>query len=86
MPREITPDLDARRRVSLWSLVEKDVTHLVACRCDDGSVVLEPATVVTRLEPRFHRSNRQRQLRDPPCFAVPVATSEGDWISCCDAR
>lgn len=27
-----------------------------------------------------HRSNRQRRFQDPPCFAVPVGTSEGDWI------
>jgi hypothetical protein len=26
------------------------------------------------------RANRQRRFRDPPCFAVPVPTSEGDWI------
>lgn len=54
VPEEITLDLDARRRVSLGSLFDDDVTHLVARRHEDGSVVLEPATVVTKLEQRFH--------------------------------
>ena len=26
------------------------------------------------------RANRQRRFQDPPCFAVPVPTPEGDWI------
>lgn len=26
------------------------------------------------------RSNRARRFQDPACFAVPVATDEGDWI------
>ena len=26
------------------------------------------------------RDNRLRRFQDPPCFAVPVATPEGDWI------
>lgn len=26
------------------------------------------------------RSSRQRRFRDPPCFAVPLATPEGEWI------
>lgn len=26
------------------------------------------------------RDNRQRRFQDPPCFAVPVATPEGDWV------
>ena len=54
MPQEITLDLDTRRRVSLGSLFDDDVTHLIARRHEDGSVVLEPATVVTKLEQRFH--------------------------------
>lgn len=52
--RETTLDLDARRRVSLGSLFDESVTHLIARRFDDGSVVLEPATVVSTLEQRFH--------------------------------
>jgi len=27
-----------------------------------------------------HRANRQRRFQDPPCFAVPVPTPDGDWI------
>lgn len=27
-----------------------------------------------------HRANRQRRFQDPPCFAVPVSTPDGDWI------
>ena len=46
-------DLDARRRVSLGSLFDEDVTHLIAHRLEDGSVVLEPASVVSKLEQRF---------------------------------
>lgn len=26
------------------------------------------------------RDNRLRRFQDPPCFAVPVATPEGDWV------
>lgn len=26
------------------------------------------------------RDNRLRRFQDPPCFAVPVSTPEGDWI------
>jgi len=26
------------------------------------------------------RANRARKFQDPACFAVPVATPEGDWI------
>ncbi len=26
------------------------------------------------------RDARLRRFQDPPCFAVPVATPEGDWI------
>ena len=26
------------------------------------------------------REARLRRFRDPPCFAVPVSTPEGDWI------
>jgi hypothetical protein len=51
---ETTLDLDSRRRVSLGSLFDEDVTHLIARRYDDGSVVLEPASVVSKLEQRFH--------------------------------
>ena len=54
MPTEMTLDLDARRRVSLGGLFDADVTHLIARRHDDGSVVLEPARVVSLLEQRFH--------------------------------
>jgi hypothetical protein len=54
VPTDITLDLDARRRVSLGTLFDADVTHLIAHRYDDGSVLLEPATVVSRLEQRFH--------------------------------
>jgi hypothetical protein len=55
MTTEITLDLDSRRRVSLGSLFGEDVTHLVARQFEDGSVVLEPASVVSKLEQRFHR-------------------------------
>ena len=51
---ETTLELDSRRRVSLGSLFDTDVTHLIARRFGDGSVVLEPASVVSRLEQRFH--------------------------------
>ena len=51
---ETTLDLDSRRRVSLGSLFDESVTHLIARRFDDGSVVLEPASVVSTLEQRFH--------------------------------
>ncbi len=54
MPTETTLDLDSRRRVSLGALFDEDVTHLIAHRFDDGSVVLEPATLVSKLEQRFH--------------------------------
>jgi hypothetical protein len=54
MQTETTLDLDARRRVSLGGLFEADVTHLIARRYDDGSVVLEPARVISLLEQRFH--------------------------------
>ena len=54
MQTETTLDLDARRRVSLGGLFHADVTHLIARRYDDGSVVLEPARVVSLLEQRFH--------------------------------
>ncbi len=27
-----------------------------------------------------HRTSRQRRFQDPPCFAVPVSTPDGDWI------
>jgi len=27
-----------------------------------------------------HRTNRQRRFQDPPCFAVPVTTPDGNWI------
>lgn len=54
MPTETTLELDARRRVSLGGLFDADVTHLIARRYDDGSVVLEPARVVSLLEQRFH--------------------------------
>lgn len=53
-PADTILDLDARRRVSLGSLFDDDVTHLIARRFDDGSVVLEPASVVSKLEQRFH--------------------------------
>jgi hypothetical protein len=26
------------------------------------------------------RENRLRRFQDPPCFAVPVGTPEGDWV------
>lgn len=55
MPTETTLDLDARRRVSLGSLFDDDVTHLIARRFEDGSVVLEPASVVSKLEQRFRK-------------------------------
>ena len=55
MPTETTLDLDARRRVSLGGLFDADVTHLIARRYEDGSVVLEPARVVSLLEQRFHQ-------------------------------
>jgi hypothetical protein len=55
MPTETTLDLDARRRVSLGSLFDEDVTHLIARRFDDGTVVLEPASVVSQLEQRFRQ-------------------------------
>jgi len=55
MPKETTLELDSRRRVSLGSLFGEDVTHLVARQFEDGSVVLEPASVVTKLEQRFHQ-------------------------------
>jgi hypothetical protein len=48
-------DLDARRRVSLGSLFDESVSHLIAHRFEDGSVMLEPASVVSKLEQRFHR-------------------------------
>jgi F420-0:gamma-glutamyl ligase len=51
---DTTLDLDARRRVSLGALFDEDVTHLIAHKFEDGSVVLEPATVVSKLEQRFH--------------------------------
>lgn len=51
---ETTLELDARRRASLGSLFDTDVTHLIARRFGDGSVLLEPASVVSRLEQRFH--------------------------------
>jgi len=51
---DMTLDLDARGRVSLGSLFEANVTHLIAHRFSDGSVVLEPASVVSELEQRFH--------------------------------
>lgn len=54
MQTETTLDLDARRRVSLGGLFDADVTHLIARRYDDGSVVLEPARVISLLEQRFH--------------------------------
>ncbi len=57
MVTEVTLDLDARGRVSLGSLFDDDVTHLVARRYEDGSVVLEPATVVSKLEQRFHEDH-----------------------------
>jgi hypothetical protein len=47
-------DLDSRRRVSLGSLFDESVTHLIAHRFEDGSVMLEPAVVVSKLEQRFH--------------------------------
>lgn len=47
-------DLDSRRRVSLGSLFDESVTHLIAHRFEDGSVMLEPASVVSKLEQRFH--------------------------------
>lgn len=53
-PVDTILDLDARRRVSLGSLFDEDVTHLIARRFDDGSVLLEPASVVSKLEQRFH--------------------------------
>lgn len=49
-----TLDLDARRRASLGSLFDESVTHLIAHRFEDGTVVLEPAAVVSKLEQRFH--------------------------------
>lgn len=52
---DTTLDLDSRRRVSLGSLFDESVTHLIAHRFEDGSVMLEPATVVSKLEQRFHR-------------------------------
>jgi hypothetical protein len=55
MPTETTLDLDARRRVSLGSLFDEGVTHLIARRFEDGVVVLEPAAVVSTLEQRFHK-------------------------------
>ena len=51
---DTTLDLDSRRRVSLGSLFDESVTHLIAHRFEDGSVMLEPASVVSRLEQRFH--------------------------------
>ena len=51
---ETTLDLDSRRRVSLGSLFDESVTHLIARKFDDGSVVLEPASVTSKLEQRFH--------------------------------
>lgn len=57
-PEMLMPDttlqLDSRRRVSLGSLFDDSVTHLVAHSFEDGSVVLEPASVVSKLEQRFH--------------------------------
>lgn len=55
MSTETTLDLDSRRRVSLGSLFDENVTHLIARRFDDGTVVLEPASVVSHLEQRFHK-------------------------------
>lgn len=52
---DTTLDLDSRRRVSLGSLFDDDVTHLIAHRYEDGSVMLEPASVVSKLEQRFHQ-------------------------------
>jgi hypothetical protein len=51
---DVTLDLDSRRRVSLGSLFDENVTHLIAHRFEDGSVMLEPASVVSKLEQRFH--------------------------------
>lgn len=51
---DVTLDLDARRRVSLGSLFDESVSHLIAHRFEDGSVMLEPASVVSKLEQRFH--------------------------------
>jgi len=51
---DTTLDLDARRRASLGSLFDESVTHLIAHRFEDGSVMLEPASVVSKLEQRFH--------------------------------
>ena len=54
LPTERTLGIDARRRVSLGGLFDEDVTHLIAHRFEDGSVLLEPASVVSRLELQFH--------------------------------
>ncbi len=40
---------------------------------------LEAAMDAVAADPE-HRSNRQRRFQDPPCFAVPVPTPDGDWI------
>ncbi|TVR30135.1 MAG: hypothetical protein EA388_14815 [Nitriliruptor sp.] len=41
--------------------------------------VVEDALEAIAADPG-HRSNRQRRFQDPPCFAVPVTTAEGDWV------
>jgi len=53
VPDQRHPLPNSRSRVSLGSLFDESVTHLIARRFDDGSVVLEPATVVSTLEQRF---------------------------------
>jgi hypothetical protein len=40
---------------------------------------LEAVLDAVAADPR-HRTNRQRRFQDPPCFAVPVSTPDGDWI------
>ena len=40
---------------------------------------LEAAMDAVAMNPG-QRANRQRRFQDPPCFAVPVPTPEGDWI------
>lgn len=41
--------------------------------------VVEDAILTIAADPEA-RQARGRRLQDPPCFAVPVRTPEGDWV------
>ena len=82
---DTTLDLDSRRRASLGSLFDESVTDLIAHRFEDGSDMLEPASVVSRLEQRVqsdstpsmrpdrprHPRPRRRSTSGAPCGAPP---------------